>query len=119
MSPDVVAALEAATEGSEDLDRLIYEAMGAEEFFGCTYVDSDMPAFSTSVDAALTLVPKGWYWRAGRTTLFSGWAFIHQTHPDQGELGKNEFAANKEHRCGEWTPALALCLAALRATRHG
>lgn len=104
---DVLARLEAATEGSEALDRLIYEAMGAEEFFDCTYSDSDMPPFSTSVDAALTLVPDGW-----GIGLAQEWPWPKEEAPLEARL------FHRAHGCVDAThddPALALCIAALRA----
>lgn len=71
--------------------------------------------YTASIDAALTLVPEGWFWRVGRTSIYQAWAFISSTHPDHGEPGRNEFAWKRE----EWEPpshpALALCIAALKA----
>ena len=74
------------------------------------------PAYTGSLDAAASLVPEGWFWRCGKTTLYSGWAFVHRTHPDHCDRC-DEHSAKKEWRMGEWTPALALTAAALRARR--
>lgn len=107
MSPEVLAAMEVATEGSEDLDRLIYEAVGAEQFFDCTYMDSDMPPFSTSLDAALTLVPEGHgiemyrYWRAEPGEW---WSVMLRWGISGGHVIADDVP----------TAPLALCIAALR-----
>lgn len=54
-----------------------------------------IPALTASLDAAIALVERtlpGWYWRAGRTSLFpNGWANLHEFHPDHTDPGKNEF----------------------------
>jgi hypothetical protein len=68
---------------------------------------------------AVGMVPEGWFWRAGRTSIYSGWASVHKTHPDHGIEGKNEFFTKREHWQPEWTPALALLAAALRAMAAG
>lgn len=74
--------------------------------------DEHPPHFTESLDAALKLVPEGWFWRCGRTTLFAGWAFVNKTHPDHGDPGRNEFAFHRER---DTTPIIALCFAALSA----
>jgi hypothetical protein len=74
-----------------------------------------VPRLTASIDAALTLIPKDWYWRAGRTTLYAGWAFIHRTHPSNCDR-KDEFAGSKEYWRGEWSAPLAICYAAIQAT---
>lgn len=61
-------------------------------------VGSRVPAYSTSIDTALTLVPKDWSWRAGNTPS-GGFA----------TLGTSLV----EHMAR--TPAIALVIAALRA----
>lgn len=76
------------------------------------------PAYTASIDAALRLVPEGWFWRVGHTLLYRAWAGCYRTHPDHGEPGRNEF---NWHR-GHWeqlktTPAMALCIVALEAQR--
>ena len=108
----LIAKLEAATEGSRELDfaiRLVDEEPG-------TKIDGRfaelVPRYTTSLDAALTLVPAdpkgGWYWRVGHSSLYRGWAHLNRYHPDNCDTG-DETSANAA------TPALALCMAALRA----
>ncbi len=63
--------------------------------------DADLPDFSGSLDAALTLVPDRWEWLTG-----SGESWVW---PSGG--------MSKGHRVSAATPALALCIAALRARK--
>ncbi len=119
---ELIEALEKATEGSRELDCEIavavcgyfriepkYEAAG----YGYGYVkdghqhvpglggDMLVPNFTTSVDAALTLVPEGYGW-----VLYSdGGIEIY----DNEELNGNGRISEGD------TPALALCIYALRA----
>jgi hypothetical protein len=72
------------------------------------------PLYTASLDAALTLVPEGWFWRAGRTSVFQAWAGVNRTHPDHCDKN-DEFFARREYWEPTWTPVLALCSAALRA----
>ena len=109
--PDIRAAIEAlekATEGSEKLDVMICRALHGYA--------ADEPLwhvlpYTRSLDAALTLVPAGWAWfveqigkpySEGRARL---WIPSARTQGLQTE--------NINVDCA--TPALALCLAALRA----
>ncbi len=79
-------------------------------------VDYLAPFYTASLDAALTLVPQGWYWRCGRTTSYQAWAVVNRTHPDHCEPNQDEFFAHREHwKTEKWTPVLALCAAALHA----
>lgn len=62
----------------------------------------DAPHYTTSVDAALTLVPEGFDWTLGHT---NGGLTIHAEVGGRGD----------EYMRFGATPALALCAAALRA----
>lgn len=62
------------------------------------------PAFTQSVDAAMSLVPEGWAW-----TLYSDASCEIGYEPERGGLMNPEFQSDAA------TPALALCAAALRA----
>lgn len=96
----LIAALEAATEGSRELDEQI-----ASECNILLY-----PHYTTSIDAALTLVPEGCIWK-----VFSDYpgdayfADVEKWVPGQGgpENWRTDGACS--------SPALALCIAALRA----
>lgn len=61
--------------------------------------------FTSSIDAAVTLVPKGYHWDVGNDNI----AIIRDR--------RSSFEARVEHCAIAATPALALCAAALR-TRH-
>lgn len=95
---DLIAKLESATEGSRELDRAIHSHIrGVEEFLLSTW-----PAYTTSLDAALTLVPEGWHWNVGDVGL--AWV---GTHESATKIVRHDGDAH--------TPALALCIAALKA----
>lgn len=93
-----------------DRETLLIERDGALVLMNALRI----PSLTASVDAALTLLPKDWFWCCGRTTLYGGWAFINRTHPDNCD-NKDEFSALKEYWRGEWSPALALCYACVSA----
>lgn len=105
---DLITRLEQATEGSEKLDVAI-----GREWYG--YGPDDplwhMMPFSRSLDAALTLVPGGWRVYAIQQEYLSAnslwFAGLDQLPPVryQSVLAKAP------------TPALALCVAALRARK--
>lgn len=61
----------------------------------------NFPEYTTSLDAALTLVPEGSYAKLQIGREGSGWAWV--------EMAENEAVGYAK------SPALALCLAALRA----
>lgn len=125
---NLIAELEAATEGSRELDHSIFLATHPEqgttseggEYWYAGHLDEDggpwirLPKYTTSLDAALTLVPKGWSLfglRQGDPTLSDSnpekrsWASIkpHQQNDAGWKLG-----IQMNHAL---TPALALCIA--------
>lgn len=59
--------------------------------------------YTTSLDAAMTLIPKRWSWRAGNLPSGRGFADLGTQVSLQCVVGA--------------TPALALCIAALKARR--
>jgi hypothetical protein len=67
-----------------------------------------IPPLTASLDEAKSLVPDGWFWRVGHSTLYAGWAGLNAKHPDHCDKDDEAFAEAA-------TPALALCAAALRA----
>lgn len=121
----LIAKLESATEGSRELDEEIGRHLGIEptcEYWPDGYEDCgmggsiksiDWPRYTTSLDAALALVPEGWRY------------FIRGPHPNN----KSGLCKAGLWQCGkgEWyrdyprglapknQPALALCIAALKA----
>lgn len=109
----LIAKLEAATEGSRELDWLIFDAVyGPAWKDGRWWVDGEktrwlplgQTEFSTSLDAALTLVPAGWQWWADKTDRSAIWAISPALGVVEGLQGHHPTS-----------PALALCIAALRA----
>lgn len=73
----LIERIEAATEGSRELDGRIWCCINGYEFLGwdgagCRYfakqsgwISGDyIKEWTTSIDAALTLLPEGWWWLA-------------------------------------------------------
>lgn len=117
---ELIAALEAADEGSRELDDAIADAIWGQRqpitrpgghMRMCWQRDTAFPCsispyFTTSLDAAVTLVPDGWEWHVSA----SGKVVVRI---DESGLDEHYIQANAR------TPALALCIAALRARRRG
>lgn len=76
-------------------------------FDGRLITDDLASKFTGSIDAALTLVPEGWFWNVDNNPEAGGYARMTDV-PDIGEMMKDVRAVGR-------TPALALCIAALRA----
>lgn len=70
------------------------------------------PPYTTSIDAALTLVPEGWQWNIdnGIHCEDAAHAWLGNNSPQEIVPGTSGDAA---------TPALALCIAALKARTNG
>ena len=135
-----IEALEKATEGSRELDcrvalitkignfntSLEYsdgvvqllldnckgweaEAESGEKYFHQANID--IPHFTTSLDAALTLVPEGWAIDLG---------FLPDANDATAQLWNGKHAPDIiETQAAKCTLALALCLAAMRARLEG
>lgn len=76
------------------------------------------PRYTASIDVALTLVPEGWRWQTSNRAPKpqAGRAFIHNDQPISTGLGG--LCPNPKyegHETTAATPAIALCIAALRA----
>lgn len=118
---DIIKRLEAATEGSRELDARIgavvsdyertrqptsSESVEPGHFWEGKAPESlqHAPHYTTSIDAALTLVPEGYRWRLWyHHTGYCG----ADIFPDKGGI------LSKVHDAP--TAALALCIAALKA----
>ena len=124
---DLIAKLEAAETGSREFDAEIAEHLGHEITWSLGGYTTDAnggptihwkaphhyagmkepcPSYTTSIDAALTLVPEGWTptimkWSPGP------WGIWVAMSRKTGHSALSEAAANTE--------ALALCIAALKA----
>lgn len=109
---DLIKRLKAATEGNAELSaEIARDVVGLKfhEWPNWVVTTSRMhdfpalvwcPAYTESLDAAVTLIPAGIFWGAGSTATNYAWAGVRQ------------FA-------GAATPALALCIAALMAREAG
>ena len=94
----LIAALEAATVGSRELDERIALYVGwAVQPDG--QMQAGMPAYSTSLDASLRLVPIGMQWEVSTSSFHDGTDAFQAYAFDYGSRGH--------------TPALAMCCAAL------
>lgn len=112
---ELIARLEAASEGSDELNRAIFhDGLGNPP--QPTHCDACKqtrwvfaPAYTQSLDAALTLVPEGW-------TAWELRSFARKTRfgCDLSRLTECDAGEDWAHGNGP-TPALALCIAALRA----
>ena len=122
---ELIARLEKATEGSRELDAEIAVVSG-EFLHGKVSktrpwlvtqagINREPPRYSASIDAALTLVPEDFQWLV-RDDERGG--FCNVTSPDfvaiEGSNGQDE-SIGKRFPTYAATPALALCIAALRA----
>jgi len=117
---DLIARLEAATELDRELDAEIGR-FAVARFLG--YVP-DRPQhgcalYTASIDAALTLVPEGW--RLAALCERDPWFCRLETHDfesvtwGKGSDWITEVTSGSEATAKASTPALAICIAALRA----
>ena len=121
---DLIQRLQDASEGSRELDAMIEREQRRRKAYavglndktrshwepdvygnvssqGTTYASR---AFSTSIDAAMTLVPEGWWW----ALMMDGDGGGYQSATSSVNTNNLEFLLGA-------TPALALCIAALAA----
>ena len=112
---ELIAKLEKASEGSRELDCDIPESLGwpvrrkppsyknpwcrAPEWKSIRTV----PHYTTNIDAALQLVPEGFQWE------------VRHIPTDEGSNYSAQANWQPTGRCYAATPALALCIAALKA----
>lgn len=128
---ELIARLEAASEGSRELDVLIADAIGipkrkmqfshrGQPRWGWNHdshggVDEwfrDPPALSRSLDAAMALVPKGWSWKLIHEPVDGLYRVVIRHAPALANVAP-AFVVSAA------TPALALVIAALRARETG
>jgi hypothetical protein len=127
---ELIARLEAAKEGSGELDSLVSETVFAAAGRGGMRLRTPEPVgrgaplaelgadgrvrrYSRSLDAALTLVPEGWSWQIRvirRSPLPVPINRAVVAHDRTGLVLASEHCEAEAQ-----TPALALCIAALRA----
>ena len=107
--------VEALTGPDREVDAAIAQAVGAEhgpretvyyESRSVHYIDEIAPAYTASLDAAMSLVPEGWRWHS--------YYWPRKDGPRLMSLVTNRPHAGIAHGKAA-TPALALTAAALRA----
>lgn len=112
---ELIDALEKAEGPSRELDAEIAGAFGwavLSSFTGGIYraappgkIDCrPLPDFTSSLDAALTLVPEGWIWSVSS----SGCVWVMPSDDVEGQIVVSGIA----------DPIIALCIAALKARRN-
>jgi hypothetical protein len=127
MMSDITALIERLEQASgpdRELDVAIFREIGApvpfqfaNKLFALTYDEAEQcyfapagdmrvryepPAYTASIDAALTLVPEGMEWHVGHE---DGAPFAHVHRPGEYDSGLIDAA----------TPVIAICIASLRA----
>ena len=122
----LIAKLEAATEGSRELDGIIAREIGAvpkgEDIihpispdlgrFGIGAFDAwDAPHYTTSLDAALTLVPPKYKW------MLENWNCTDM--PREYGVTLEDDGPDDPITTSAPTIALALCIAAIKARKGG
>lgn len=98
------ARLEAAREGNRALDLAICIALNTGRSTNPRNLGA--PAYTSSLDAAMMLVPEGFLWSVDTLD-----AFPEACVAGPGPIGPDSYISAA-------TPALALCIAALKAQEH-
>lgn len=117
---DLIDRLEKATEGSRDLDEAIAvivltakaKARGeTRKIVGCVYASP----YTSSIDAARTLVPEGWAWSVREGGCYATGRML-KPHAELAEPIETDFGPGVGVRAqvDAATPALALCIAAFK-----
>lgn len=111
---DLIARLEKATGPDAGLDLMIAEAVGLKPSFGATgSVGGGWLPYTTSIDAALTLVPEECVWALN----FASMATIMRVGPNgviDGEI-IGQWPSDQNEAEQPVKPAIALCIASLKA----
>ncbi len=115
---DLIARLEAATEGSRELDRLIHNSRKLSAGINIT-----AEPYTTSLDAALTLVPEGCAAEihVGLGDIYSAaTVFVPRRGVDDQKRRTTRYEphdapAVKNGKASQQPAALAVCIAALKA----
>jgi hypothetical protein len=132
MTAELIARLEAATAPDRELDADIWETLGNRARGATTRrVFDATPKFTASIDAAVTLVPKGWILLGlnQRTKQEIGEANSSSCDPTEAmewmaavrldtEDKAYRLPASKLRHSAATTAPLALCIAALKAREN-
>ena len=111
---ELVTRLEKAQEGDRKLDRDIFLLVTPDWLErGIELCDATIPHYTTSIDAALTLVPEGWGWHVSKFPL----PRAELAEPIETKFGPG--IGIRQQVFTAKTPALALVIACLRARQQG
>lgn len=103
---DLIVLLEKATGPDRGFDLMIAEAVGLKPGHGATGARVGWHEYTASIDAALTLVPKGYEWSVDGNKDGTGDATVSRDFSGGIDMLNWEKGA---------TPAIAFCIVALRA----
>lgn len=121
---ELIERLEKATGACRELDAAIAQVVSAEhgprekvyyESRTVEYFDEVAPRYTASIDAALTLVPEGWTY-VSLEICARGLSTQHCRASVERLVGEHD--DEREHGYAP-TPALAIVIAALRASNEG
>lgn len=114
---ELLARLEAASEGTVELDRDI-EAYLYPNNATLIFRDKwNSPPRTRSIEKALELRPEGWRWQVSdrAPAPHKGRAFINNGEPVLAGMGGGRNPAYRYKECTAATPAIAVCIVCLRA----
>lgn len=112
----LIETLEVVTEGSDPLDRAIRNTLDLPAMLVPPDGGDEAYPYTTSVDAALMLVPEGYVVR--EITIWPGQpstVAVWEAHQSEGDPSYWHSARDGRWNAEAKTPALALCIAALKA----
>lgn len=120
---DLIERLEKATGPDRELDLAIGEAVGEANHSGPAHhrpFREWAKHYTASIDAALTLVPEGWWMTLDRYVISdepepSPMAWRAWLRKIEGDLDGDGPVYHRKHFSPAPTPAIALCIAAMKA----
>lgn len=113
---ELASRVEAGEGADRELDADVFCALGLAPFVEGAYDAYRAPAYTASLDAAMSLVPQGWGWNVSQPNdraIASG--LLKERTPVHGEV---QYGCDHRYAVAAATPALALTAACLRARAH-
>jgi len=113
MDSALISRLEQAEAGSRELDAAVYRLLAGKSTdhwfkFGDQYFSDDtVYSVTTSIDAAMSLVPEGWNWSID--CIDGKYSAVLNNTPIARNAQFSQYLPN---------PALALCIASLKAAGY-